>query len=270
MLIVTAASSLNHPLPHHPPPHHQDYTKEERQQLAAKSRLAAPKVASQARQRLVDGLHARMLELEARPAARGDGEAPGVALARLRAEVEAAHGGGSSSGGAAAGERDDAPLQRASDAVQSPLSEISAVTVAAVNSDTASPASPAARAQSPAAATDAVATSSWPGGDQHAPATTSTLRRRPAVAVAVGAASSSAGSSAGGSVVSPSALSPASSGRVTPEQLRLQRQQEHAAADRGLTLLAVLLSIAIAMMLLRKIAAVLGGGGRVDAFMHSA
>lgn len=45
----------------------QDYKADERQKLAAKSRLEAPKFGSADRQRIVDGIHSRMLAAKVGP-----------------------------------------------------------------------------------------------------------------------------------------------------------------------------------------------------------
>ncbi|KAI8475406.1 MAG: ubiquitin-conjugating enzyme/RWD-like protein [Monoraphidium minutum] len=229
-----------------------DYTKEERQQLAAKSRVAPPKVASAARQRVVDGLHARMLELEVsgrveRGGGDGDGaEAPAAALARLRAEVEAARGGGSGGGGV-----DDVGARGGGDQA--------APAAAKAGGGAGAEAAPSGR--------DAAAGAGVRGdqleGAAAAAAAAPAARRRAGAGAPEPAAAGAAGARA------PRGAAGAPGGTAARARARALQQQA-AAGDRGLTLLAVVLSVAIAAMLLRKIATALGGGGRVDALLHSA
>lgn len=260
-----------------------DYTKEERQQLAAKSRLEAPRLGSASRQKVVDDLHRRMLALQEAAAAAGPSagpaEAPDAALRRLRAEVEAAHGAGSgsSSSGAAAGGAERRVSEGAgADVLARPGSDQLPSEGGAVAADAAAKLDAAAAGQREDLAA---------GAADQAPAAAATAagapqlqQRRPAAAPA---ASDSAGW--GASQGASRRLTVQERDRVWEQRVlegmerqrrqQAQQQQQHDHAppgDRGLTLLAVLLSVAIAVVLLRKIASALGGGGRVDAFVQSA
>lgn len=219
----------------------QDYTTEERTQLAAKSLTDVPKFGSPARQKVVHDMHARMLELQRAAAAAGSSSSGGAKQGSPAAAAAASAATAVAAAGSAA-----APADPDADAV--PSGRDSAA------SDQ--------RSSTPLSSKQALP----PGSPDTAGSDTSSSDQQQRQAPQLPASSGAA---------SPQPLAAPVSAPTAHVQMHaapalLQQQQRLLAAtqgslpgdmagDRGLTFLVVVLSVAIVAMLFRKVMTAMSG-----------
>uniref|UniRef100_A0A383WFP1 UBC core domain-containing protein n=1 Tax=Tetradesmus obliquus TaxID=3088 RepID=A0A383WFP1_TETOB len=240
-----------------------DFTKDERQQLAVKSRTEVPKFGSAARQKVINEMHQRMLTLQQQQEESSSSKAAGAAAAAAASPA----GADSAPAAAAAGSDQEGSKQQQQqqqdnmqamqehpaavqqqqlqDAVSSSRQDNNKASIAAA---AAGGKKPAAAAAAGAAAT-AAASPATPVAS--APAAAAAAAAAPAAAPAVAAAPLGHPVYVAARAGSP-ATAAAGGGAVGSRPGELP-------ADRGLTFLAVVLSVAIAAMLLKKVMTAMGG-----------
>ncbi|WIA18651.1 hypothetical protein OEZ85_003356 [Tetradesmus obliquus] len=236
-----------------------DFTKDERQQLAVKSRTEVPKFGSAARQKVINEMHQRMLTLQQQQEESSSSKAAGAAAAAASpagadAAPAAAAAGSDQEGSKQQQQQQDnmqamqehpaaVQQQQLQDAVSSSRQDNNKASIAAAAAGGKKPAAAAAAAgaAATAAASPAIPVASAPAAAAAAPAAAPAVASAPLghpVYVAARAGSPATAAAGGGAVGS------------RPGELP---------ADRGLTFLAVVLSVAIAAMLLKKVMTAMGG-----------
>lgn len=226
-----------------PAPCLQDFTKEERQQLAVKSRTEVPKFGSPARQKVINEMHQRMLELQ-QEAAASSNVAGQTAAQPTAAAAAGADRPVTSATSAAAGSDEDNSKQQG---VQHQA---------------------ALQLQQQQPEHDAYDSDTAPVQDNHRGAARDTAAKKPAATAAAGApiqATPAPATAAAAAGVPAHASVAAAAAAAVPALAAQQMQLVRAGAavgssrpgelpgDRGLTFLIVVLSVAIAAMLLKKV-----------------
>lgn len=211
----------------------QDFTKDERKQLAVKSRTEVPKFGSAARQKVINDMHQRMLELQQQaPASSSSSSSPSKVK-------EAAPAGPPTSA--------VAPLGR--------TVSIDATPTGARDSDQDTNKQQQVQQQQEVLQPQVVQQGQQPAPEVQQQQTSSSVQVSP---------SSNSNSSMQSVTKQPAAVQYQQAS--PPNQLQLQRAAMVAAGsrpgdlgDKGLTFLALVLSVAIAAMLLKKVMTAMGG-----------